>query len=171
MILAALSTAQAAVRHTDVSTMTYVDFATNSGRYTTGTTNALLDYIRQRDGGVRIEYTRGQCGYVLLHGVPSFDSVADMGNMTAIGYNYVATVAHNASQLYPTFSRNDYGVGADKAIRYVTIDEYGSHNTFVHHIFSGQNDYKVARLSKLVTDVIPAQLAGGSTNKLHKTIY
>ena len=39
MILAALSTAQAAVRHTDVSTMTYVDFATNSGRYVTGTTN------------------------------------------------------------------------------------------------------------------------------------
>lgn len=162
VLVPALTTVQAAVRHTDVSTMTYVDFATNSGRYTTGTTNALLDYIRQRDGGVRIEYTRGQCGYVLPHGVPSFDSVADMGNMTAIGYNYVATVAHNASQLYPTFSRNDYGVGADKAIRYVTIDEYGSHNTFVHHIFSGQNDYKVARLSKLVTDVIPAQLAGGS---------
>ncbi len=154
---------QAAVRHTDVLTFTYVDFATNSGRYATGTTNELLDYIRQRDGGVKIEYTGGQAAYTLPHEMISFDSVSDMGNTTAIGYNYIVTVAHNSSQLYPTFTGNDYGIGAGKSIKYVTVDEYGANNTFVHHIYSGTNDYKVARLTKLVTDVTPAQMTGGST--------
>lgn len=158
-----LCSVQAAVRHTDVSTFTYVDFATNSGRYATGTTNELLDYIRQRDGGVKIEYTGGQAAYTLPHEMISFDSVADMGNVTAIGYNYIVTVAHNSSQLYPTFTGNDYGIGTGKSIKYVTVDEYGANNTFVHHIYSGTNDYKVARLTKLVTDVTPAQMTGGST--------
>ena len=158
-----LCSVQAAVRHTDVSTFTYVDFATNSGRYATGTTNELLDYIRQRDGGVKIEYTGGQAAYTLPHEMISFDSVADMGNVTAIGYNYIVTVAHNSSQLYPTFTGNDYGIGAGKSIKYVTVDEYGANNTFVHHIYSGTNDYKVARLTKLVTDVTPAQMTGGSS--------
>lgn len=158
-----MGAAEAAVRHTDVSLNTYVDFATNSGRYATGVTNAMLDYIRQRDGGVKIEYTGGQTAYTLPHEMISFDSVADMGNMTAVGYNYIVTVAHNATQLYPTFTGNDYGIGSDKSIKYVTVDEYGANNTFVHHIFSGSNDYKVARLTKLVTDVTPAQMTGGSS--------
>ncbi len=158
-----LCSVQAAVRHTDVSTFTYVDFATNSGRYATGTTNELLDYIRQRDGGVKIEYTSGREAYTLPHEMISFDSVADMGNVTAIGYNYIVTVAHNSSQMYPTFTGNDYGIGAGKSIKYVTVDEYGANNTFVHHIYSGANDYKVARLTKLVTDVTPAQMTGGSS--------
>lgn len=163
VLMCGLCSVQAAVRHTDVSTFTYVDFATNSGRYATGTTNELLDYIRQRDGGVKIEYTGGQAAYTLPHEMISFDSVADMGNVTAIGYNYIVTVAHNSSQLYPTFTGNDYGIGADKSIKYVTVDEYGANNTFVHHIYSGANDYKVARLTKLVTDVTPAQMTGGSS--------
>ena len=158
-----LCSVQAAVRHTDVSTFTYVDFATNSGRYATGTTNELLDYIRQRDGGVKIEYTGGQAAYTLPHEMISFDSVSDMGNTTAIGYNYIVTVAHNSSQLYPTFTGNDYGIGTGKSIKYVTVDEYGANNTFVHHIYYGTNDYKVARLTKLVTDVTPAQMTGGSS--------
>lgn len=163
VLMCGLCSVQAAVRHTDVSTFTYVDFATNSGRYATGTTNELLDYIRQRDGGVKIEYTGGQAAYTLPHEMISFDSVADMGNVTAIGYNYIVTVAHNSSQLYPTFTGNDYGIGTGKSIKYVTVDEYGANNTFVHHIYSGTNDYKVARLTKLVTDVTPAQMTGGSS--------
>ena len=160
-----LGSVHAAVRHTDVSTFTYVDFATNSGRYATGTTNELLDYIRQRDGGVKIEYTSGREAYTLPHEMISFDSVSDMGNTTAIGYNYIVTVAHNDSQLYPTFTGNDYGIGIDKAIKYVTVDEYSdsADKPFVHHIYSGANDYKVARLTKLVTDVTPAQMTGGSS--------
>lgn len=163
VLMCGLCSVQAAVRHTDVSTFTYVDFATNSGRYATGTTNEMLDYIRQRDGGVKIEYTGGQAAYTLPHEMISFDSVSDMGNTTAIGYNYIVTVAHNSSQLYPTFTGNNYGIGAGKSIKYVTVDEYGADNTFVHHIYYGANDYKVARLTKLVTDVTPAQMTGGST--------
>lgn len=163
VLMHGLGSVQAAVRHTDVSTFTYVDFATNSGRYATGTTNELLDYIRQRDDGVKIEYTSGREAYTLPHEMISFDSVSDMGNTTAIGYNYIVTVAHNESQLYPTFTGNDYGIGMDKAIKYVSVDEYGANNTFVHHIYKGENDYKVARLTKLVTDVTPAQMTGGSS--------
>ena len=163
VLMCGLCSVQAAVRHTDVSTFTYVDFATNSGRYATGTTNELLDYIRQRDGGVKIEYTSGREAYTLPHEMISFDSVSDMGNTTAIGYNYIVTVAHNESQLYPTFTGNDYGIGMDKAIKYVTVDEYSANKTFVHHIYEGVNDYKVARLTKLVTDVTPAQMTGGSS--------
>ncbi|MBR3902483.1 MAG: hypothetical protein IKJ29_02375 [Akkermansia sp.] len=165
VLMHGLGSVHAAVRHTDVSTFTYVDFATNSGRYATGTTNELLDYIRQRDGGVKIEYTSGREAYTLPHEMISFDSVSDMGNTTAIGYNYIVTVAHNDSQLYPTFTGNDYGIGIDKAIKYVTVDEYSdsADKPFVHHIYSGANDYKVARLTKLVTDVTPAQMTGGSS--------
>ena len=156
----------AAVRHTDVSLQTYVDFATNSGRYAVGgQVNAMLDYLRTRDEGVKIEYTGGQSAYTLPHEMISFDSVADMGNVTAVGYNYIVTVAHNSNQLYPTFTGNDYGIGAEKSIKYVTVDEdYDTltQKTFVHHIYSGDNDYKVARLTKLVTDVTPAQMTGGA---------
>ncbi|MBR5330879.1 MAG: hypothetical protein IKV13_05245 [Akkermansia sp.] len=164
MILAALSTAQAAVRHTDVSTMTYVDFATNSGRYVTGTTNELLDYIRQRDGGVKIYYTGGQEAYTLPHEMISFDSVSDDGNMTLIGYNYAVTVAHNNSRMEPTFGRNDYGIGEAKTIKYYAAEEYGANNTFVHHIFHSTDDYKVTRLVKLVTDASVTQMAGGASS-------
>jgi len=156
----------AAVRHTDVSLQTYVDFATNSGRYAVGgQVNAMLDYLRTRDEGVKIEYTGGQSAYTMPHEMISFDSVADMGNVTAVGYNYIVTVAHNSNQLYPTFTGNDYGIGAGKSIKYVTVDEdYDTleQKTFVHHIYSGNNDYKVARLTKLVTDVTPAQMTGGA---------
>ncbi len=163
---------EAAIRHTDVSLQTYVDFATNSGRYAVGTTNALLDHIRQRDGGVRIEYTessgKSETPYTLPHEMISFDSVSDMGNMTLVGYNYAVTVAHNASQMSPTFSRNDYGVGAANIQHYRAVEEYGvtadgkNDHTFVHHIWNGTQDYKLSRLTKVVTDATPAQMAGGS---------
>lgn len=171
MLLPLVLPVEAAIRHTDVSLQTYVDFATNSGRYAVGATNALLDHIRQRDGGVRIEYTESSGKsepYTLPHEMISFDSVSDMGNMTLVGYNYVVTVAHNASQMSPTFSRNDYGVGAANIQHYRAVEEYGVtadgkyDYTFVHHIWSGTQDYKLSRLTKVVTDATPAQMAGGS---------
>lgn len=155
-----MGSAEAAVRHTDVSLNTYVDFATNSGRYVDGVTNAMLDYIRQRDGGVKIEYTGGQTAYTLPHGMISFDSVADDGNMTVVGYSYVVTVAHNSSQMSPTFSGHDYGIGDAKAIKYLAVEEYGSQKNFVNDIA----DYKLSRLTKLVTDAPVAQMAGGSSS-------
>lgn len=148
----------AAVRHTDVSLNTYVDFATNSGRYATGTTNALLDYIRTQEGGVTIHYTGGQESCVLPNGMISFNSVADDGNMTVVGHNYVVTVAHNASRMSPTFSGHDYGIGASKTIKYLAVEEYGEKKNFVNDIA----DYKLSRLTKLVTDAPVVQMAGGS---------
>ncbi len=155
---AGASVLHAAVRHTDVSTMTYVDFATNSGRYATGVTNELLDYIRTREGGVTIHYTGGQESCVLPNGMISFDSVADDGNMTVVGYNYVVTVAHNASQMSPTFSGHDYGIGDSKTIKYLAVEEYGEKKNFVNDIA----DYKLSRLTKLVTDAPVVQMADDS---------
>ena len=116
------------MRHTDVSLNTYVDFATNSGRYVTGATNELLEYIRTRDGGVTIQYTGGQTTQTLPNGMISFDSVVDLGNATLTGYNYVVTVAHNGT-LNPTFGGNKQGVGQENALVYKGIEELSSNNS------------------------------------------
>lgn len=169
--ISALSiTLHAAVMHSDVSRSTYVDFASNSGRYAVGTTNALLDYIRQRDGGVQIEYTstsgKSETPYTMQHGMLSFDSVSDIGSSTAISYNYVVTAAHQMSVPYPTFTANDWGIGSHRSIKYMGIEEG---TTFIHQIFAGnsatEQDYKISRLSKLITDVEPAALYTGDIGK------
>lgn len=161
VLLAGAVSSHAAVRHPDVSLITYVDFATNCGRFATGTTNALLEHIREREGGVRIHYLGGQSPYTLPHGMISFDSVADEGHITSVGPNYVVSVAHNATRLYPVFSGNE--LGAEHAPRYVTMEEYGAENRFVHHIFHGaMNDYKLARLCRVVTDAPAAAMTGGA---------
>lgn len=154
------ATASAAVRHTSVDLNTYVDFATNCGRYSTGVINALLEHLRARDGGVKVPYMNGMPDFTLPHGMPSFDSVADMGNMTLVHYNYVATVAHNSTRLYPTFSAREYGVGESHAQQYVTVEEYGANASCVNHIFHGTNDFKLSRLCKLVTDAPPVGMCG-----------
>lgn len=169
--ISALSiTLHAAVMHSDVSRSTYVDFASNSGRYAVGTTNALLEYIRQRDGGVQIEYTstsgKSETPYTMQHGMLSFDSVSDIGSSTAISYNYVVTAAHQMSVPYPTFTANDWGIGSHRSIKYMGIEEG---TTFIHQIFAGngatEQDYKISRLSKLITDVEPAALYTGDIGK------
>ncbi|MBQ2379327.1 MAG: hypothetical protein II295_02940 [Akkermansia sp.] len=152
---------QAAVRHKGVSLHTYVNMATNAGRYVTNQPNAILQYLRQRDGGIRIPYTTGQAAYTLPHGVPDFSAVADMGNATAVAYNYIATVAHNSSRLYPTFTAHDAGLGAQHTRRYIAIEEQGNDKAFVHQIFSGMNDFKLSRLCRLATDTIPATMTVG----------
>ncbi len=168
VLMCGLCSVQAAVRHTDVTTFTYVDFATNSGRYATGVTNELLDYIRTQEGGVTIHYTGGQESCVLPNGMISFDSVADDGNMTVVGYNYVVTVAHNSSRMSPTFSGHDYGIGDSKTIKYLAVEEYGTQKNFVNDIA----DYKLSRLTKLVTDAPVVQMAGGSgTNYKGQLVY
>lgn len=155
VLLAGMSTAQAAIRHSDVSLNTYVDFATNAGRYATGTTNALLEHIRQREGGVCIEYTGGQAAQTLPHGMISFDSVPDLGNGTLVGYNYLVTVAHN-QVLNPAFGGNVPGIGSTHSPSYKGIEEIGAKGTFVHRPAGA--DYKLTRLSRLVTDAVPAPM-------------
>lgn len=153
--------ATASVRHTGVSLHTYVNVATNSGRYVTAAPNALLQHLRQRDGGVRIPYLTGQADYTLPHGVPDFSAVSDMANATAVAYNYIATVAHNTSRLYPTFTAHDAGLGPTHTRNYVAIEEQGANSAFVHRIFSGTNDFKLSRLCRLVTDTTPATMTAG----------
>ncbi|MBR2126199.1 MAG: PEP-CTERM sorting domain-containing protein [Akkermansia sp.] len=155
--------------HSDVSRNTYVDFASNSGRYAVGTTNALLDHIR--DGGVKIEYTstsgKSETPYTMEHGMVSFESVSDIGSSTAISYNYVVTAAHQTNVPYPTFTANDWGIGSNRSIKYMGIEEG---TKFIHQIFGGsdsatEQDYKISRLSKLITDVEPAALYTGDIGK------
>lgn len=171
LVFTLTTTLHAAVMHSDVSRNTYVDFASNSGRFAVGTTNALLDYIRQRDGGVQIEYTstsgKSETPYTLQHGMVSFDAVSDIGSSTAISYNYVVTAAHQMSVPYPTFTANDWGIGTERSIKYMGIEE-GS--AFIHQIFGGdsvatEQDYKISRLNKLITDVDPATLYTGDIGK------
>lgn len=154
--------------HSDVSRNTYVDFATNSGRYAVGTTNALLDYLR-RDG-VKIEYTESsglsEKPYTMEHGMLSFESVSDIGSSTAISYNYVVTAAHQTLAPYPSFTSNDWGIGSNRSIKYMGIEEG---TKFIHQIFGGnsqtEQDYKISRLSKLITDVDPAAVYSGDISK------
>lgn len=157
MVLTGIVTAQAAVMHSAVSYNTYVDFASNAGRFAVGTTNELLEYMRERDNGVRIEYTNGETSAPLPHGMISFDSVADMGNGTLINYNYLVTVKHNAT-LDPTFGANKYGVGPGNELKYKGIEEEGSNGCFVMDSADPNADYKLIRLSKLVTDATSANL-------------
>ena len=149
-VCALSTTLQAAVMHSDVSRNTYVDFASNSGRYAVGATNALLDYIRQRDGGVQIEYTstsgKIDTPYTMQNGMVSFDSVSDIGSSTAISYNYVVTAAPQMSVPYPTFTANEWGIGTNRSIKYMGIEEG---TQFIHQIFGGSNqateqDYKIS---------------------------
>ncbi len=170
LLTVVLLPAEAAVRHSAVSLRTYVNFATNSARYSTDYNNALLRYLRKRDGGVRIPYTINRVDFTLPHGTPDFGAVSDMGNSTAVAHNYIITVAHNTSRLAPTFSGNNFGVGIDNSTKYITVEEQGTDNTFVHQIFHGTNDIKVSRLCKIATDIQPVPMATGRDFK-GKLVY
>ena len=169
LVTCCCSMADAAIMHSDVSPITYTDFASNSGHYATGTTNAMLEYIRTRDGGVRIEYSDTaigrENGYILPHGMLSFEAVSDIGSSTAIGYNYVVTVAHQESAPNPVFTSNDWGIGTANSIKYYGIEEG---TKFVHQLFGGEKDYKVTRTWKLITDVTPASVYTGDVDSLCK---
>lgn len=49
------------IMHSDVTLQTYTDFGQNMGRYAVGgKVNALLEEIRNREGGITVSYTDGQ---------------------------------------------------------------------------------------------------------------
>ncbi|MCD7798757.1 MAG: PEP-CTERM sorting domain-containing protein [Akkermansiaceae bacterium] len=146
-------TAGAATLHADVSLLTYTDFGQNKGRYVTGNTNALLDYLNA--DGVTITYTGGQDDYTLEHGMIDFSSQCDGGYAAAIGYNFLATVQHNGV-LNPTFTANT--LGSSYCIKYYGIEyRYAD-----EYLLTPSNDYKITRLSKLVTDVTPSTVYGSA---------
>ena len=153
------STVQAAIMHPSVSLQTYTDFGSNMGRYTIYQQNELLQYLNK--DGVRIIYTQGEAPYQLGQKMISYESMVDGGPFTAIGYNATATVRHNGVT-NPVFTGRF--IGSDQAIHYAGI-EYRSceNNTF---LLTPEIDYKITRLSKIITDITPSALYDARAHKL-----
>ncbi|MCQ2364720.1 MAG: autotransporter-associated beta strand repeat-containing protein [Akkermansia sp.] len=136
--------------HNDISLQTYTDFGQNCGRYQAGRVNAMLGAVRKAENGVVLYYSGNLAGqsYTLDHAMPDFSSADDNGTSAAVGLGFTVTVHHNGV-LNPTYSGNE--VGRDKSVHYTGI-EYRNTDTF--QLKSG-TDYKLIRLSKMVTDVQP----------------
>lgn len=147
---------QAALLHNDVDLLTYTDFGQNRGRYSTTEVNELLSELNKN--GVTISYTGGQDSYTLPQEMINFQNVADKGNSVAVSYGFVASVQHLTGDdevwrvQSPTFSVRN--LGNDHAIQYQGI-EYGASDTFC---LTPEADYKLIRLSKVVTDAAPAAM-------------
>lgn len=147
---------QAALLHHDVDLLTYTDFGQNRGRYSTTEVNELLAELNKN--GVTLHYTGGQDSYTLPQEMINFQNVADKGNSVAVSYGFVASVQHLTGDdevwrvQSPTFSVRN--LGNDHAIQYQGI-EYGASDTFC---LTPEADYKLIRLSKVVTDAAPAAL-------------
>lgn len=151
------SVTQAAIMHPSVSLLTYTDFGSNMGRYSIYQQNELLQHLNQ--GGIKISYTYKDDVYTLQHGMISYESMVDGGPFTAISYNATATVQHNGVT-NPVFTGRF--IGSDQAIHYAGI-EYRSceNNTF---LLTPQIDYKVTRISKVITDITPSTLYDAKTH-------
>ncbi len=150
------------IMHADVSYATYTDFGQNMGRYKAqDTANALLKYIREREGGVRLTYLGGQPDYVLKHEMIDYSSQHDRGTHVALGSNWLASVEHNGSLFMSGVTFTGNYIGSGNAIHYNGIEYTNSAgNVFMH---KPSNDYKITRLSKLVTDVTGSTVYGSTT--------
>ena len=151
-----ITSAYGAGMHSQVSYITYTDFGQNMGRYRVSGVNDLLSSIRKEEGGVVITYKEGHDDYTLEHYMPSFESQGDNGAYAAIGYNYIATVQHNGCQ-NPIFTGRY--IGDANSLRYYGV-EYNDALDFCMVAQSPDKsatfDYKVTRLNRLVTDVMPS---------------
>ncbi len=162
-LLAAVSIAPAwaASVSTDVNLQVYADFGQNCGRYSVSNVNELLNHLNKNGSDVRIYYADGTCSEALEHGMISFESNQEInGAATGVHYNFVATVAHNGVQK-PAFSSLE--LGTDQSVKYTGI-EYRIPSIFSsdgsrdgQFIHSSNWDFKVTRLSKIVTDVTTSQ--------------
>ena len=153
------STTQAAIMHPSVSLQTYTDFGSNMGRYSIYQQNELLQHLNK--DGVRIIYTQGEEPYTLGQRMISYESMVDGGPFTAISYNATATVRHNGVT-NPVFTGRF--IGSENSIHYAGI-EYRSceNNTF---LLTPEIDYKITRLSKIITDITPSSLYDAQAHKL-----
>ena len=142
--------AYAASRSDQLTRATYCDFGDNKGQYAVHGVNALLEYLR-KENGIQITYLNGDIDpYIWPDEQPliNYDSRIDAGPAAGIGYNFIATVQHNGV-LNPTFTAST--IGDANAIHYAGIEyRYSTNNTFL--LVPGI-DYKVTRLSKIITDV------------------
>ena len=154
-----IQTAAASLIFDGVGIQTYADFGQNCGRYVAGEVNDMLQAIRDKEGGIVIRYVGGAWKdetYTISQkqGMIDFSSASTNPVDTAVGYGFLATVAHNGV-LSPTYSGLE--VGDQNAIRYNSID-FRRGSPF--HLESN-TDYKMARLNKLVTDVQPSEFYSG----------
>lgn len=157
--------ALASYMHSDVSIVTYTDFAQNCGRYQSGNLSALLAHLNS--GGVEIHYEGGQESYTVSY-MPDFSSQTDEGFAAGIGVNFIATVQHVGTDPTTTFSARNVGTG--NAIIYTGIEyadngyrvsgngmsytsQMDSDFQWIPQSASGHADYKITRLNKIVTDV------------------
>lgn len=156
--------AEAGIMHEDAYLTAYTDFGQNRGRYVVGTrVNALLEYIREQDGGITIEYKDGTPTYTISNeqGMIDFRGAPDVGHSALIGNNFLVTVKHNGSLNY-TFSGDD--VGHDYAMRHSSVDIRGS--SLFRLAPSSGFDYAVQRQNRLVTDAVSTPLLSVSMNDM-----
>ena len=154
-----IQSATASLIFDGVGIQTYADFGQNCGRYVAGEVNDMLQAIRDKEGGIVIRYVGGAWKdetYTISQeqGMIDFSSASTNPVDTAVGYGFLATVAHNGV-LSPTYSGLE--VGDQNAIRYNSID---FRRGAPFHMESN-TDYKMARLNKLVTDVQPSEFYSG----------
>ena len=167
--------------HSDATLITYTDFGQNTGRYkTTESANALLQHIRQQEGGVTITYTGGQQTYVMPHGMIDFGSTYHVATCAAISPSAIATVAHNYT-FDSWFSNKVYGIGMENAVKYKGIelgegvgDTRWNSNVFSHALstsIGNATDHRVMRLSKVITDAPYAELYDTAGKDLGSLTY
>lgn len=173
--------AQAGIMHSDATLITYTDFGQNAGRYKTmESANALLQHIRQQEGGVTITYTGGQQTYVMPHGMIDFGSTYHVATCAAISPSAIATVAHNYT-FDSWFSNKVYGIGMENAVKYKGIelgegvgDSRWNSNVFSHALstsIGNATDHRVMRLSKVITDAPYAELYDTAGKDLGRLTY
>ncbi len=147
-----------------VSQAVYADFGDNAGLYSVHGVNDLLQELRAEEEGIFIYYNADSNipKYNILQyddqPLISFESRMDSGPGAAVSYNILATVEHNGV-LNPTFTATK--IGDSNAIHYYGIEYRKSGSTAEKAAFNEKNtfrlvpqtDFKITRLSKIVTDV------------------
>lgn len=145
-------TVEAGVMHSDATITTYTDFGQNKGRFVMGSSvNSLLQYIRESEGGIGIEYTDGTQTYYLSNeqGMINFSGVHDEGHSGLVSVNVLASVKHNGS-LAASFAGND--IGNEHAQNYSVLDIRGSDKFRLAE--SSGHDYMLQRQTRIVTDAL-----------------
>ena len=145
--------------HSAATLVTYTDFGQNCGRYIAGDGgNALLQYIRQQEGGIAITYTDGRADYVISNdqGMIDFSAGYNRSLATAISPTIVVTVGHNGEQS-SSFTSEVYGIGGSHCINYKSVSISGS-SVFSNAYNDGRYvDYRISRQSKIFTDITPVE--------------
>lgn len=162
--VACTMSARASVMHGDVPLITYTDFGQNAGRFVAGETNALLQHIRERDGGIYIDYTGGQDSYLipLAQGVPDFSATFYVSTAAALSPSMIVTVGHNG-EISSNFTSEVAGIGATHAVKYQAIgSRYSDVYSNYQYNTNSVPDWRVSRQSKIFTDITPYSICSSN---------